>query len=362
MNGFNWRNSPSQNSVAIRLQISRTRSRLDPMRILIATDAWTPQINGVVRTLKSVCAECTKHGHATLVVSPEQFSTFPCPTYPEIRLALNPLPRIAQMVARFEPDAVHIATEGPIGIATRRLMLRRKFPFTTSYHTRFPEYVAARFPVPASLGYAYLRWFHGPSRGMMVATESIRRELEGRGFGNLRRWSRGVDTAAFRPGLDRIVELPRPIFLYVGRVAVEKNLPAFLDLALPGSKLVVGDGPDIMALRKRYPAVSFAGARHGEELSRYYASADVFVFPSRTDTYGLVLLEALASGVPVAAFPVPGPLDVIGGTEVGVLDEDLGRAALRALEIPRKLCRAFAERMSWSACAEQFLGNLAWRA
>jgi glycosyltransferase involved in cell wall biosynthesis len=329
------------------------------MRVLIVTDAWDPQVNGVVRTLKTVRAECEGLGHPVEVVAPDRFRTVPCPTYPEIRLALNPLPDLARIAAEFAPEAVHIATEGPLGLAARRLMLRARFPFTTSYHTRFPEYVAARFPVPAALGYRYMRWFHKPSHGMMVATESLARELAERGFGNLRPWSRGVDTALFRPGRPALLDLPRPIFLYVGRVAVEKNLPAFLGLDLPGTKLVVGDGPQAAELAKRYPSVVFAGPRTGEELARAYASAGAFVFPSRTDTFGLVLLEALASGTPVAAFPVTGPLDVIGGTGVGVLDEDLGRAALAALDIPRAACRAHAETRSWRSCAEQFLGFLA---
>jgi 1,2-diacylglycerol 3-alpha-glucosyltransferase/glucuronosyltransferase len=332
------------------------------MRILLVSDAWDPQVNGVVRTLKTVRGECEKLGHAVEVVSPDRFATVPCPTYPEIRLALNPLPRIARIVEEFRPEAVHIATEGPLGLAARRLMLRAGFPFTTSYHTRFPEYVAARFPVPTALGYVYMRWFHRPTRGMMVATESIAHELTGRGFDNIRRWSRGVDTILFRPERAQPLDLPRPVFLYVGRIAIEKNIATFLDLDLPGTKLLVGDGPQANELKRRYPEAVFAGPRFGVELAASYASADVFVFPSRTDTFGLVLLEALASGVPVAALPVPGPLDVVGGTGVGVLDEDLRSAALRALAIPRTACRTFAEARSWSACAEQFLSFLVPRA
>jgi glycosyltransferase involved in cell wall biosynthesis len=329
------------------------------MRILLVTDAWAPQVNGVVRTLSTVRAECGKLGHEVEVVSPDRFRTIACPTYPEIRLALNPLSGIARLVDKFRPEAVHIATEGPLGLAARRFMLRARFPFTTSYHTRFPEYVAARFPVPTALGYAYMRWFHAPTHGMMVATETVAQELSARGFAKIRRWSRGVDTELFHPDCARPLDLPRPVFLYVGRIAVEKNLAAFLALDLPGTKMLVGDGPQLAELKRRYPNAVFAGPRFGEELASAYASADVFVFPSRTDTFGLVLLEALASGVPVAALPVPGPLDVIGGTGVGVLDEDLRAAALRALTIPRSLCRGYAETRSWSACAEQFLSHLA---
>jgi glycosyltransferase involved in cell wall biosynthesis len=328
------------------------------MRILLVTDAWSPQVNGVVRTLQTVRGECENLGHRIEVVSPDRFSTFACPTYPEIRLALNPMPRLARIVEEFRPEAVHIATEGPLGLAARRLMLRAKFPFTTSYHTRFPEYVAARFPVPTALGYAYMRWFHGPSHGMMVATETVASELIERRFDNIRRWSRGVDTVLFHPERARPLDLPRPVFLYVGRIAVEKNLAAFLALDLPGTKLLVGAGPQAAELKRRYPTAVFAGPRFGEALAEAYASADVFVFPSRTDTFGLVLLEALASGVPVAALPVPGPLDVIGGSGVGVLDEDLGRAARAALAIPREACRAYAETRSWKSCAEQFLSFL----
>jgi glycosyltransferase involved in cell wall biosynthesis len=329
------------------------------MRILLVTDAWAPQINGVVRTLQRVKSECEVLGHAVEVISPDQFRTVPCPTYPEIRLAWRPGGRIGARLEAFRPDAVHLATEGPLGIAARRQCLRRGLPFTTSYHTRFPEYVSARFPVPLALGYATMRWFHRPSKAVMVATRSIRRDLEGRGFGNIADWSRGVDTELFRPDREPALALPRPVHLYVGRVAVEKNLEAFLSMPIPaGSKLVVGDGPQLAELAARHPEVHFAGAKFGEELARHYASGDVFVFPSLTDTFGLVLLEALASGLPVAAYPVPGPLDVIGQSGCGVLDADLARAAARALAIPRGRCRAHALHFTWRHCAEQFLDNL----
>jgi 1,2-diacylglycerol 3-alpha-glucosyltransferase/glucuronosyltransferase len=328
------------------------------MRILLVTDAWPPQVNGVVRTLQRVRQECEALGHEFEMVSPDQFRTVPCPTYPEIRLALRPGRRIAARLRAFQPDCVHIATEGPLGLAARRQCLKLGLPFTTSYHTRFPEYVNARAPVPLAAGYAWMRWFHRPSAGVMVATRTIRRDLEARGFTNVRDWSRGVDTLLYRPDHAPALDLPRPVHLCVGRVAVEKNLEAFLALPLAGSKLVVGDGPQLATFRARYPEVHFAGAKFGEELARHYVCGDVFVFPSRTDTFGLVLLEALASGVPVAAYPVPGPLDVIGTSRTGILDEDLGRASAHALEIPRERCRRHAETFSWRSCALQFLANL----
>jgi glycosyltransferase involved in cell wall biosynthesis len=329
------------------------------MRILLVTDAWAPQVNGVVRTLQRVRQECLALGHRLEVVSPDQFRTVPCPSYPEIRLALRPGRQIAARLEGFRPDCIHIATEGPLGLAARRQCLRRGLPFTTSYHTRFPEYLAARWPVPLQLGYAWMRWFHRPSAGVMVATGTLRRELEAAGFINLKDWSRGVDTELFRPDRPPALELPRPVHLYVGRIAVEKNLEAFLDLPIGrGSKLVVGEGPQLARLRARYPEVRFTGAKFGLELARHYVCGDVFVFPSRTDTFGLVLLEALASGVPVAAYPVPGPVDVIGESGTGALDPDLGRAVERALQIPKQRCRAYASGFAWRRCAGQFVANL----
>ncbi len=329
------------------------------MRIALVSDAWAPQVNGVVRTLTAVIGELAARGHNVIAITPDLFRTMPCPSYPEIRLALCPARGISELIERAEPDAIHISTEGPLDIAARRYCLKHGYGFTTAFHTRFPEYVAARFAVPPSLSYALMRRFHAPSRGVMVATESIRRELAARGFGNLRRWNRGVDAVLYDPRLrGDIGGLPRPIFLAVGRVAVEKNISAFLALDLPGSKVVVGDGPLLEKLRRHHPGTHFLGKREGRDLARLYASADVFVFPSRTDTFGLVLLEALASGLPVAAYPVPGPLDVIGDSGAGVLDADLGRAALAALDIPRERCRAHALRYTWAASAEQFLGNL----
>jgi glycosyltransferase involved in cell wall biosynthesis len=335
------------------------------MRILLATDAWEPQVNGVVRTLTRTIAECRAMGHEVEVVSPDQFHTVPLPTYPEIRLAVGAYEPMQERFKAFEPEAIHIATEGPVGLAARRLCLEWKLPFTTSYHTRFPEYVSARLPAPVAAGYAYMRWFHKPSGRVMVATPTMREELEHRGFHNLSRWTRGVDTEMFRPRDQRdpaenalFEGLPRPIFLNVGRVAVEKNIEAFLKLELPGSKVVVGDGPSLEQLREEYPHVRFTGSKFGDELAAHFAQADVFVFPSLTDTFGLVILEAMAAGVPVAAYPAPGPIDIIPGSGAGVVDEDLQKACLGCLELDRKAVRAYAEKFSWRASAEEFVRNL----
>ncbi|WP_417519260.1 glycosyltransferase family 4 protein [Minwuia sp.] len=329
------------------------------MKIALITDAWTPQVNGVVRTWGRVIAACGAQGHEVLVVSPNDFRTVPLPTYPEIRIAVRPGGKLKRMLDGFQPDAIHIATEGPLGFAARRYCLKYDLPFTTSYHTKFPEYISARAPVPLAWGYRLMRWFHRPSRGVLVATTTIRRELEAEGFDNIVDWTRGVDTDVFRPGRPRALEGAEPLYLYVGRVAVEKNLRAFLDLDLPGEKAVVGGGPQLEDLKRDYPEVLFPGPKFGEELAAWYRSATVFVFPSRTDTFGLVLLEALASGVPVAAFPVPGPLDVIGHDGPGVLSEDLARAVMDAACISAESCRAHAMRFSWDATAAIFLDNLA---
>lgn len=329
------------------------------MRLLVVTDAWTPQVNGVVRTLQEVVRELARAGHVVRVVHPGLFRGLACPTYPEIRLALFARRGLLAELDDFRPEAIHVATEGPLGLAARSLCRREGLPFTTSFHTRFPEYVRARCGVPESWTYAGLRWFHGAAERVLVATESLARELEGRGFARVVRWSRGVDAELFHPRKRGELGLPRPVHLYVGRLAVEKDVGAFLSQGLPGTKLVVGDGPERAALAQRFPDAVFTGTLRGEELARTYASSDVFVFPSRTDTFGLVLLEALASGLPVAALPVPGPLDVLGDAPVGVLDEDLGRAARAALALEREACRAFALRSSWAACAARLVANLA---
>ena len=328
------------------------------MRIVIVTDAWLPQVNGVVRTMLRMVDELGALGHEVRVISPDLFRSVPCPTYAEIRLAVLPRRRLRRLIDQFQPCAIHVSTEGPLGRAARSYCRRRAYPFTSAYHTKFPEYVQARIGVPVGLCYGVLRRFHAASAGVMVATPTLRRELAARGFDRLLSWSRGVDTTLFRPRDKGFLDLPRPIFLYVGRVAVEKSVEDFLALDLPGSKLVVGDGPQLAEMTRRYPAVHFAGARHGEDLARHYAAADAFVFPSRTDTFGLVMLEALASGLPVAAYPVPGPLDVINGAPVGRLDTDLGRAAMSCLEIAPEACRRYAQGFSWRHCAEQFLENL----
>jgi glycosyltransferase involved in cell wall biosynthesis len=332
------------------------------MRILVATDAWQPQINGVVRTLNALAQAATPFGATIVFLTPDQFPTVALPFYREIRLAL-PHPRaVAARIAEARVDAVHIATEGPIGLMVRSACRKFGIPFTTSFHTRFPDYLAARLPLPQrwtqGVVWAWLRRFHAPASTVMAATPALVRELGERGFGNVGLWSRGVDTDLFRPRHAADLGLPRPVFLTVGRVAPEKNLDAFLRLDLPGSKVVVGDGPAGTALRRRYPDAHFLGVRSGEALAEAYAAADVFVFPSRTDTYGLVLLEALASGVPVAAFPVSGPRDVIGDAPVGVLDDDLGAACLRALTVPREACRRFALDKSWSRSAQLFLRHI----
>lgn len=329
-------------------------------RILIVSDAWEPQVNGVVRTLRSLCTELHSMGKIVDVVGPERFKTISMPSYPEIRLALFPQRKLAHIIETFKPDALHIATEGPLGIAARAYAKRKGLHFTTAFHTRFAEYLEARTKFPARLTYMWLRRFHAAAAGTMVATASLREDLTQRGFKNLRTWSRGVDLTAFHPTAREAWPLPRPIFAYVGRVAIEKNLRAFLALDLPGSKLVVGDGPQRKTLQQDFPDVHFAGARQGAALAAAYAGADIFVFPSKTDTFGLVVLEALASGLPVAAYPVTGPQDILGEAPqpVGVLHEDLKTACLAALKIERSHCRPYAEQFSWRACAERFLDNL----
>jgi len=334
-----------------------------PLRVLIVTDAWEPQVNGVVRTLQQLGSELGKLGHQVRYVTPLDFKTIPAPTYPEIRLALWPLRWMAKVVRDFAPCAIHIATEGPLGLAARNYCVRKGLPFSTSFHTRFPEYINARFGTPVSWGYRFLRWFHGPATTMMVATKSLQEEMVGRQFPSTAIWSRGVDIDVYRPRPDlkesNFLNLPRPLWLYVGRVAVEKNIEAFLQLDLPGTKLVVGGGPQLESLTQRYTDAHFVGPKFGGELAEFYAASDCFVFPSKTDTFGLVTLEALASGTPVAAYPVQGPKDVIGDAPVGCLREDLRSAALTAVRISPERARAFAMEYSWEACTKQFISNLA---
>lgn len=329
------------------------------MRIVIATDAWKPQVNGVVMTLENTRRALVADGHDVLMITPEGRTTLPMPTYPEIRLSLFPGRGIARELDRFAPDAVHISTEGPIGLAVRRYCLRRGRPFTTAYHTQFPEYVRARFPVPLSWTVALLRWFHGPAAGTMVATESMRRTLEDRGFEHVVIWSRGVDTTLFTPEDPVRYDAPGPVWVYVGRVAVEKNIEAFLSLPVPGTKVIIGDGPDRERLAGKHPDCRFLGYRFGRDLARHIAGGDVFVFPSRTDTFGIVMLEAMACGLPVAAFPVTGPVDVVRAGVTGCLDDDLAAACMRALDLNREDCRQYAERHGWQRSTRQFVRHLA---
>jgi glycosyltransferase involved in cell wall biosynthesis len=327
--------------------------------LALVSDAWHPQVNGVVRTLDTTRTELEKLGVTVRMITPEHYSTVPMPTYPEIRLAVTWPHRIHRELDEAQPDFVHIATEGPLGMVARRWCKKKNFGYTTSYHTRFPEYVRARMPVPLSWSYRFVRSFHNAGIGCMISNTTLERELSERGFSNLMRWIRGVDTVAFNPDVPpALPDLPRPVFIYVGRVAVEKNISAFLDLDLPGTKLVVGDGPERASLERRYSDAVFVGSKSGRELTAHYTSADVFVFPSLTDTWGLVQMEALACGVPVAAFPAMGPVDVIGHSGTGVIDDDLGRAAREALAIPRDRCREYALGFSWEASARQFLENL----
>jgi glycosyltransferase involved in cell wall biosynthesis len=333
------------------------------MRIAIVSDAWRPQINGVVTTLGKTADTATKLGHSVEVIGADGGPSVACPTYPEIRLALRPGRLVRQCLQRFEPGMIHIATEGPLGLAARAYCRDRQLPFTTSFHTQFPDYAKARWGVPASWGYRYLRWFHRPAARTLVGTQSVRINLLTQGFANLVPWSRGVDTDLFHPDEDAHAEAaarwPRPIMLYSGRVAVEKNLAAFLRLKTAGTKIIVGDGPARADLQREFPDAVFVGYRFGAELARHMAMADVFVFPSRTDTFGIVMLEAMACGVPVAAYPVQGPRDVVRHGTTGVLDEDLLVAINAALKLNAADCRSYAQMQSWERCTRQFLAHLA---
>lgn len=325
------------------------------MKQLIVTDAWKPQVNGVVTTVSRSSAQLRRMGHEVTLVTPESFRSVACPGYREIRLSVMPRKQVARMLEDAAPDAIHIATEGPLGQAARAWCIDHDFPFVTSYHTQFPEYLRLRAPIPLKLSYAFLRRFHAPAAMTLVRTETQKRLLEARGFEHLGIWPGAVDTELFRPRGKDALRLPRPVCMYMGRVAVEKNLQAFLDLDLPGSQVVIGGGPDFEKLSARYPAAHFLGPRHGLELAELLSAADVFVFPSRTDTLGLVMLEAMACGVPVAAFPVPGPLDLIEQGSTGAMDEDLRAAVFRALRLDGEACIEFAQDHSWRRSTEAFL-------
>ena len=336
-------------------------SPLERLRIALVTDAWEPQVNGVVRTLGETTRILRESGHRVDVISPDQFRSVPCPSYPEIRLALAVRRRVGRMLDTCQPDAVHIATEGPLGLAARRHCLDNGIAFTTAYHTQFPEYVARRTGLPASLFWRYIRWFHRPSSAIMVATATIGQQLAGKGLVRQRRWSRGVDLSLFHPDIEPPAQfwaMARPIQLYVGRVAVEKNIEAFLTASHPGTKVVVGDGPALSRLKAAFPMAHFLGRQTGADLAACYAGADVFVFPSKTDTFGLVMIEALACGTPVAAYPVAGPMDVLSVSS-GAMADDLDMAIASALTLDRDDCARHAATFSWSASANQFLAALA---
>jgi glycosyltransferase involved in cell wall biosynthesis len=328
------------------------------MKVVIATDAWRPQVNGVVRSLEHMADEADALGVETIFITPDRFRSVPMPSYPEIRLSLVSAGHVRRLLDTIRPTHLHIATEGPIGLATRRACLRAGQPFTTSFHTRFPQYLRARLPIPEQLTYRALRFFHNKGRGVMVSGASIEGDLIEHGFRNIMRWTRGVDVELFRPRSDAALGLKGPLFLFVGRLAVEKNVSAFLRLDLPGTKIIVGEGPARSELEAIDPNAVFLGQLEGEALARIYAAADVFVFPSLTDTFGVVLLEALASGLPIAAYPVMGPLDVVGSSGCGVLDRDLRRAAVAALDVSRERCRSYSLGFTWTESARQFFGNM----
>lgn len=330
------------------------------MRIAIVTDTWAPQVNGVVRTLETTKRQLEAIGHVVEVISPSDFGSMPCPTYPEIRLALASRHQVGVRLRAFAPDALHIATEGPLGVAARNWAVERGLSFTTAYHTHFPEYLARRTRLPAGLFWRFIRWFHGAAAATLVATESLRAELAAHGLERTRIWSRGVDLALFRPDgpfHPTFDEVAAPIMLYAGRIAIEKSLEKFLALDLPGTKVVVGDGPQRAALEARFPLARFLGVLSGDALAAAYRTADVFVFPSSTDTFGLVMIEALACGTPVAAFPVGGPNDVVTDA-VGALSPDLARAVTGALAKPRDACAAYARNFGWGAATRQFIAAL----
>ncbi|MCC6679356.1 MAG: glycosyltransferase family 1 protein [Phycisphaeraceae bacterium] len=343
------------------------------MKIALITDAWQPQVNGVVRTWQQVIALTQPMGYQWNVIHPGLFRNMPAPRYPEIRLALMPGRKMARLLDETQPQAIHIATEGPLGLAGRRYCIRRRLPFTSSYHTQYPLYLRRYYGIPERYTYRFMRWFHAPARATLVPTPSLCRELEHHGFRNLVTWTRGVDCELFHPIAD--AQIPnlnfrgqgrcasggrgRPIFLYAGRIAAEKNIEAFLTLDLPGSKVIVGDGPHRRTLENRFPQAYFVGYKFGRELVEHYAAADVFVFPSRTDTFGIVLLEANACGLPVAAFPVTGPIDVVAPGRSGCLNHDLRAACLGALRLDRRAAVEHARQFTWQRCVQIALDHIA---
>ena len=331
-----------------------TMTQMEYKKIVIVTDAWIPQVNGVVQTLTQVIDQLNKKGNIIEVIHPAQFNTIPCPSYPEIRLALFSRQKILKRIESFRPDHIHIATEGPLGISTWRICSRKKWCFTTAFHTQFPEYINQRYGIPLAWTYALMRKFHNKSSGTMVATSSVAENLRARGLLKIRMWCRGVDTQVFKPFEEQTCDFERPIHLYVGRVAIEKSIEDFLSLPLKGSKVVVGDGPDLKRLQKLFPATHFLGVLKGESLARQFSGADVFVFPSKTDTFGLVMLEAMACGTPVAAYPVQGPLDVLTNPKAGIMDENLALAIERALQLKSEDAESFAHQFSWEQCAMRF--------
>ncbi|MEM8546985.1 MAG: glycosyltransferase family 1 protein [Pseudomonadota bacterium] len=328
------------------------------MKIANVTDAWHPQTNGVVTTLSRTCEVLNRTGYEMRMFTPQPYKTIPCPSYPEIRLSLFAGRHLRRELEAFNPDSIHISTEGPLGFAARRYCIRNNLAFTTSYHTQFPAYIAKRFPIPESWTYRFVRWFHNAGQATLVPTPAIQRELLDNRFKNPVIWGRGVDTDLYQPDEAQRENRPGPVYLYVGRIAVEKNLEAFASLALRGRKVIVGDGPDFQSLKARFPDCEFLGYKFGQELADIFAGADVFVFPSKTDTFGLVMLEAMACGVPVAAYPVPGPIDVVQNGVTGILDESLELAAEKALVLDRQACREYALAHSWERCTEQFAAQL----
>lgn len=328
------------------------------MRIAIISDAWHPQINGIVTTLDNTRHALASLGHTVKLIDPSPFRVIPCPGYPHFKLAFLCGPRLRPLIEAFKPDAIHIATEGPVGFAARRYCLYKNFRYTTSFHSRYPEYLNMRAGFPLWISHQYLHWFHAKSDRVMVATQSMHKELSDMGYQHLFNWSRGVNTQLFRPQDKSFIKDKRPISMYMGRVAVEKNIEAFLDLEIPGTQYVIGNGPQRKILKDQYPDVRFLGYKQGEELARYIAAADVFVFPSKTDTFGLVMLEALACGVPVAAYPVTGPKDVINDPRVGTLNNNLQTAVLTSLSLESNDCRKYALNYTWQQSARQFLNNL----